>query len=179
VPPLYFEDVEVGFRFETPSRTVTEADLVGFAGVSGDFNPLHTDAVFASGTMYGERIAHGALVLSLATGLRQRAGLFDGTLMGLLEIRNWRFVRPVRIGDTIRVVNEVIELRPTSKPDRGIMIQRAEVLNQERRGGARGRARDAPAEALSVSEAARASPSPFWVVDCPDSPRDTLADRAV
>jgi acyl dehydratase len=131
MPPLYFEDVEIGFRFETPNRTVTEADLVAFAGVSGDFNPLHTDAVFAAGTMYGERIAHGALVLSLATGLRQRVGLFDGTLMGLLEIRSWRFIAPVRIGDTIRVVNEVTELRPTSKPDRGLMVQRVEILNQD------------------------------------------------
>ena len=133
MPPLYFEDVEVGFRFETPRRTVTEADLVAFAGVSGDFNPLHTDAVFAAQTMYGGRIAHGALVLSLATGLRQRVGLFDGTLMGLLEIRSWRFVAPVRIGDTIRVVNEVTELRPTSKPDRGLMVQRVEVVKQDDR----------------------------------------------
>ena len=131
MPPLYFEDVEVGFRFETPSRTVTDADLVAFAGVSGDFNPLHTDAVFAAGSIFGGRIAHGALVLSLATGLRQRVGLFDGTLMGLLEIRSWRFVTPVRIGDTIRVVTEVVELRPTSKPDRGVMVQRVEVWNQD------------------------------------------------
>jgi acyl dehydratase len=128
---LHFEDVEVGFRFETPRRTVTEADLVAFAGVSGDFNPLHTDAVFAAATMYGERIAHGALVLSLATGLRQRVGLFDGTLIGLLEIRSWRFLAPVRIGDTIRVRNEVSELRRTSKPDRGVMVQRVEVVNQD------------------------------------------------
>ena len=129
--PLYFEDVAVGFRFETPRRTVTEADLMAFAGVSGDFNPLHTDAVFAADSIYGERIAHGALVLSLATGLRQRVGLFDGTLMGLLEIRSWRFNAPVLIGDTIRVANEVTELRPTSKPDRGIMVQRVEVLKQD------------------------------------------------
>jgi acyl dehydratase len=131
VPPLYFEDVEVGFRFETPSRTVTETDLVKFAGVSGDFNPLHTDERFAANTIYGGRIAHGALVLALATGLRQRAGLFDGTLMGLLEIRTWRFRAPVRIGDTIRVVNEILELRETSKPDRGVMLQRVEVSNQD------------------------------------------------
>jgi acyl dehydratase len=131
VPPLFFEDVEVGFRFETPRRTVTEADLVAFAGVSGDFNPLHTDSTFAAASIYGERIAHGALVVSLATGLRQRAGLFDGTLMGLLEIRNWRFSAPVRIGDTIRVVNEVTALEETSKPDRGIMVQWIEVLNQD------------------------------------------------
>jgi acyl dehydratase len=131
VPPLHFEDVDVGFRFETPSRTITEADLVAFAGVSGDFNPLHTDAVYAVRSIYGERIAHGALVLSLATGLRQRTGLFDGTLMGLLEIRNWCFMAPVRIGDTIRVTNEIKELRETSKPDRGIMVQRIDVLNQD------------------------------------------------
>jgi acyl dehydratase len=131
VPPLYFEDVEVGFRFETPSRTVTETDLVNFAGVSGDFNPLHTDEQFAAKTIYGGRIAHGALVLALATGLRQRVGLFDGTLMGLLEIRTWRFHAPVRIGDTIRVVNEILELRETSKPDRGVMLQRVEVSNQD------------------------------------------------
>ena len=128
--PLYFEDVEVGFRFETASRTVTEADLVAFSGVSGDFNPLHTDAVFAAQTIYGERIAHGALILSLATGLRQRAGRFDGTLMGLLEIRSWRFIAPVRIGDAIRVRTEVRELRPSSKPDRGVMVQSVEVVNQ-------------------------------------------------
>jgi acyl dehydratase len=131
VPPLYFEDVEVGFRFETQARTVTEADLVAFAGVSGDFNPLHTDEVFAAQSIYGERIAHGALVLALATGLRQRVGLFDGTLIGLLEIRRWRFLAPVRIGDTIRVVTEVTELRPTSRPDRGVMVQRVEVFNQD------------------------------------------------
>ena len=130
-PPLHYEDVEVGFRFETPRRTVTEADLVAFAGVSGDFNPLHTDELFAASSIYGGRIAHGALVLSLATGLRQRTGLFDGTLMGLLEIRAWRFAVPVRIGDTIRVACEIVELRETSNPDRGIMVQRVDVLNQD------------------------------------------------
>lgn len=129
--PLYFEDVAVGFRFETPSRTVTEADLVAFTGISGDFNPLHTDAAYAARSIYGERIAHGALVLSVATGLRQRVGLFDGTLMGLLEIRSWRFLAPVLIGDTIHIVNEVTELRPTSKSDRGVMVHRVEVVKQD------------------------------------------------
>jgi acyl dehydratase len=129
-PPYYFEDVEVGFRFSSASRTITEADFVNFAGVSGDFNPLHTDAAYAAATPYGERIAHGALVLSVATGLRQRTGLFDGTLIGLLEIRTWRFLRPVLIGDTITVDTEVIQLRETSRPDRGVMTQRVRVRNQ-------------------------------------------------
>ena len=127
---LHYEDVEVGFRFETAARTVTEADLVLFAGLSGDFNPLHSDAVFAEASIYGERIAQGVLTLALTTGLRQRTGLFDGTLMGLLEVRSWRFLKPVVIGDTIRAVNEVIELRETSRPDSGVMTQRVDVLNQ-------------------------------------------------
>ncbi|MEA2246664.1 MAG: hypothetical protein QOH46_1193 [Solirubrobacteraceae bacterium] len=127
---LFFEDVEVGMRFESPARTITEADLVNFAGVSGDFNPLHTDDVFAATTPYGRRIAHGMLALSVVTGLRQRMGVFDGTLLGFLEIRSWRFRRPVFPGDTIRAVTSVAELRETSKADRGVMIQGIEVLNQ-------------------------------------------------
>lgn len=127
---LYFEDVAVGMRFETSRRTMTEADLVNFSGISGDFNPLHTDEEFAKTTMFGRRIAHGALVLSIATGLRQRTGTFDGTLLALLEIRSWRFLKPVFIGDTIRVVTEIRELRKASKADRGVMVQQVQVVNQ-------------------------------------------------
>jgi len=128
---LYFEDVEVGMRFESPSRTITEADLVNFAGVSGDYNPLHTDETFAATTPYGRRIAHGMLALSVVTGLRQRMGVFDGTILGFLEIRSWRFRRPGFPGDTIRAGTSVAELRETSKEDRGVMIQGIEVLNQD------------------------------------------------
>jgi acyl dehydratase len=74
--PLYFEDFQVGQRFTTPARTVTEADIVHFAGVSGDYNPIHTDAEFTRSTPFGARIAHGLLVLSMLTGLRQRSGHF-------------------------------------------------------------------------------------------------------
>lgn len=127
---LYFEDLKIGMRFETPARTITEADLVNFAGVSGDFNPLHTDEEFARTTMFGRRIAHGTLVLSMTAGLRQRTGVFEGTLLALLEIRSWRFHKPVYIGDTIRVITEVGDLRQTSKSDRGVLVQRIQVLNQ-------------------------------------------------
>ena len=129
-PSLYFEDVEVGSTFTTLRRTITEADIVNFAGVSGDFNPLHMDAEFAKDSLFGQRVAHGVLVLGVATGLRQGIGLFDGTLMGLLELRTWRFLAPVFIGDTVRVETEIVELRPTSKPDRGVMTQRVSVLKQ-------------------------------------------------
>ncbi len=128
--PLYFEDIAVGMRYETSRRTVTEVDLVNFSGVSGDVNPLHTDEEYARTTMFGRRIAHGALVVSIATGLRSRTGMFEGTLMAFLEIRSWRFLKPVFIGDTVHVTVEVRDLRPTSKPDRGIMVQHLQVLNQ-------------------------------------------------
>lgn len=127
---LWFDDAEVGMVFETPRRTVTEADVVNFAGVSGDFNMLHMDAESMRESQFGERIAHGALVLSMVTGLRGRLGLFDDTLLAFAEIRRWRFVRPVLIGDTIRAVNEIVDLTPTSKPDRGVMVQHVQVLNQ-------------------------------------------------
>jgi len=127
---LWFDDVEIGMTFETPRRTVTEADVVNFAGVSGDFHTLNTDAQTMRESQFGERIAHGALVLSIVTGLRGRLGIFDDTLVAFAEIRRWRFVRPVLIGDTIRAANEVVELTPTSKPDRGVMVQHVQVLNQ-------------------------------------------------
>jgi acyl dehydratase len=128
--PLYFEDFQVGQRFTTPARTVTEADIANFAGVSGDYNPIHTDAEFAKTTPFGERIAHGLLVLSMLTGLRQRSGHFEGTLIAWLEIRNYRFLKPVLIGDTVHGETEILEKRETSRPDRGVLVQRVRVVNQ-------------------------------------------------
>lgn len=127
---MWFEDCAVGMRFETLGRTVTEADLVAFSGLSGDFNELHTNAEMMRDSVFGERIAHGALVLSMVTGLRARLGTFDGTILAFAGIRDWRFTAPVLIGDTIRAVNEIAELRETSKSDRGLMVQRVDVLNQ-------------------------------------------------
>src|SRR3954447_12800197 len=121
---LWFDDAEIGMSYQTAARTVTEADLVNFAGVSGDFHELHTDAELMRASPFGERIAHGALILSIVTGLRGRLGIFDAPLIAFAEIRGWRFVKPVLIGDTIRARNETVERRPTSKPDRGILVQR-------------------------------------------------------
>jgi acyl dehydratase len=129
--PLYFEDFQVGQRFTTPARTVTEADIVHFAGISGDYNPIHTDAEFARSTPFGAPIAHGLLVLSMLTGLRQRSGHFEGTIIAWLEIRNYRFLKPVFIGDTIHGETEILEKRETSRPDRGILVQKVRVLNQK------------------------------------------------
>ena len=127
---LLFEDLAVGMRFDTPGRTITEADLVNFAGVSGDYNPLHTDEEFARTTLFGRRVAHGSLVLSLTAGLRQRTGVFEGTLLALLEIRSWRFLKPVFIGDTVRVTTTIQDVRETSNGERGVVVQRIDVVNQ-------------------------------------------------
>lgn len=127
---LHFEDLAVGMHFDTPGRTITEADLVNFAGVSGDYNRLHTDEEFARTTLFGRRVAHGTLVLSLTAGLRQRTGVFEGTLLALLEIRSWRFLKPVFIGDTMRVTTTIQDLRETSNTERGVVVQRIDVVNQ-------------------------------------------------
>lgn len=127
---LDFEDLAVGMRFDTPGRTITEADVVNFAGVSGDYNPIHIDEEFAQTTLFGRRVAHGSLVLSLTAGLRQRTGVFEGTLLALLEIRSWRFLKPVFIGDTVRVTTTIQELRETSNTERGVVVQRIDVVNQ-------------------------------------------------
>jgi acyl dehydratase len=128
---LFYEDLEVGRVFPTPARTVTEADLVNFAGVSGDFNPIHTDEEYAKETPFGRRVAHGLLVLAMLTGLRLRTGVFEGTLIAWLEIRRYRFLKPVFIGDTIRGETEIAEKRETSKPDRGVVVQRVRIYNQK------------------------------------------------
>ncbi len=127
---LYFEDLAVGRRFVSPRRTITEADVVAFAGISGDYNPLHVDEVFAASGPFGVRVAHGALVLSIVTGLRQQMPTFRGSLRALLELRCWRFLKPVLFGETICAVSTVIEMRPTSRPDQGVVVQRIDVLNQ-------------------------------------------------
>jgi acyl dehydratase len=129
---LYFEDFSVGNRHSSPRRTITETDIVLFAGLSGDNNPLHTDEVFARSTALGARIAHGALIFSIATGLSARIGYFDGTAIAFASIDEWRFLKPVFINDTIFLRTIVTEVRASrTKPDRGLIQRRMEVVNQQ------------------------------------------------
>ncbi len=125
----YYEDLRVGQEFTGPRRTITEADIVGFAQLSGDWNPLHTDEEFARTGRFGARIAHGLLTLSAVTGLMDRAGLFDGTAVAMLGIE-WRFERPVFIGDTIGFRMRIDSLRPTSDGRYGVVGRTFEVVNQ-------------------------------------------------
>lgn len=126
---LYFEDFEPGLVHETPGRTVTEADVVAFAGLSGDYNPMHTDADFAGRSPFGERIAHGLLGVAITSGLLARLSLFDGTGLAFLSL-SWEFAGPIRLGDTIRVRQTVRARRETSDGKKGIVDFSVEVLNQ-------------------------------------------------
>ncbi|MDX1688880.1 MAG: MaoC/PaaZ C-terminal domain-containing protein [Candidatus Promineifilaceae bacterium] len=126
---LTFEEFNVGDQYESQGRTVTEADVVTFAGLSGDFNPLHTDAEFAQSTPFGERIAHGMLVAAMATGMANWTGVFEGTTLALME-QQIRYKGAVKFGDTVRLQLEVADKRETSKADRGIVRFAARILNQ-------------------------------------------------
>jgi acyl dehydratase len=108
---------------------VTEADIVAFAGLSGDYNVLHTDAEFMRASIFGERIAHGLLGLAIQSGLGMRAMTRPFATLAFLGLR-WRFKGPIKIGDTIRVRLLVTGKRETSKPDRGIVVVQRTVQNQ-------------------------------------------------
>ena len=125
----YFEEIEVGNEYVSPGRTVTEADIVAFAGLSGDYNVLHTDAEYMKTSIFGERIAHGLLGLSISSGLGSRAVVRPFATIAFLGLR-WRFKGPIKIGDTIKVRMRVSDKKETSKPDRGIITVQRSVLNQ-------------------------------------------------
>ncbi len=126
---LHYEDFDVGREWATQGRTVTETDVVGFAALSGDANPLHVDAEYARTSPFGERIAHGLLGLSIATGLISRLGIIEGTTIAFLGLE-WSFRAPILFGGTITVRSRVSDKRETSKPDRGIVIFSVELVNQ-------------------------------------------------
>ena len=129
----YYEEFEEGQEFISPARTVTEADVVFFAGFSGDFNPLHTDEEFSRRSIFGTRIAHGVIGIAFATGFQSRLGLVDGTGMAFLGINNWRFLRAVKPGDTVQLVTKVTEKRESRKnPEGGVVIFHLELANQNK-----------------------------------------------
>lgn len=126
----YFDDLVEGAVYTTPARTIGESDINAFAGLSGDYNEVHTNEEFAKKTPWGTRIAHGLLTIAIGSGLQARLGIWDGTVLAALE-QNWRFPAPVLIGDTIHVRLEIRGLKATSKPDRGIVDRHIEIVNQK------------------------------------------------
>lgn len=125
---LYFEEFEPGIEYISPGRTITEADIVTFAGLSGDYNQLHTNSEFAKATPFGQRIAHGLLGLSIASGLGSRLGFLEGTVVAFLGL-TWKFTKPIFIGDTLRLRVKMAKKRAVS-PEMGMVIFDAAILNQ-------------------------------------------------
>jgi len=126
---LFFDDLVVGQSWTTPRRTITEADVVAFAGLTGDYNPVHTDEEFAKKTPFGTRILHGPAVFAIATGLEFRLGIKEGTAIAFLGM-TWNLKAPVKIADTIHVYQRVDLARLTKNPARGIVTFWVEVRNQ-------------------------------------------------
>jgi acyl dehydratase len=126
---LFFDDVEVGQEWQSPARTVTEADIVSFAGLSGDFNAIHMDHEFARTTAFRRPVAHGLLVWSISSGLGAYAPPMR--TLALLAVRDWQFKGPVFAGDTIRLRSKVLEKEARARGRRGVVTWSRQILNQD------------------------------------------------
>lgn len=124
----YFEDFSTGETFTTRSRTITEADVVQFAALTGDFTYLHVDVVAAAATPFGQRIAHGALVYSYSIGLTTQLNLLEGTVIAFYGLDRLRSIRPTFIGDTIHVEKRVTALDRKEKG--GLVTYDTQIRNQ-------------------------------------------------
>ncbi|AJZ56587.1 maoC like domain protein [Paraburkholderia fungorum] len=128
---LYFEDFEVGQSFESTGRTVTETDLTFFSMLSGDWNPIHSDVEFAQGTRYGQRLVHGAFGVALATGMLHQLGIFERTAVAMMSLKEWKFVAPIMVGDTLRLKLEILELEAGKSQRVGRVGRRFLLVNQK------------------------------------------------
>jgi len=127
---LYFEEFEMGLQVKTSGRTITETDVVNFAGVSGDYNQIHIDSEYSKETPAGARIAHGLLIMSIASGLVVLTGMMEGTVLVFREIKNWKFIKPVYFNDTIHVEVNVVSLKPFRRLGGGLVETELDVKNQ-------------------------------------------------
>jgi acyl dehydratase len=127
---LHFEEFAVGQTMLTAGRTITEADIVNFAGLSGDYNQIHTDATYAAKDTFGQRVAHGLLVQSIATGLAVQSGVIEGTVLAFRELE-CKFSLPVFIGDTVHVKIEIVETKALPRLGGGNVTMKCSVINQQ------------------------------------------------
>jgi 3-hydroxybutyryl-CoA dehydratase len=125
----YFEEFEVGQEIVSAGRTVTEADVMAFAALSGDYNPLHTDEVFARSSPFGQRVAHGLLGLAIATGLVSLLGFVEGTALAFRGLE-WKFTQPILFDDTIYVQVRVVHMKPMPRLGGGLVVFEAALVNQ-------------------------------------------------
>lgn len=127
----YFEEFNVGEKITTEKRTITEADIMQFAALTGDDNRIHTDPEFSKTTPFGKQIAHGVLGLSYALGLAWKTGILDGTVIAFREISEWKFVKPVFIGDSIYAEMETTETKALPRIGGGSVKISVEIKNQD------------------------------------------------
>ena len=127
---MYFDEFQPGQQIITAGRTITEADVVAFAGLSGDFNQMHVDAAYSQKGPFGQRVAHGLLILSVAGGLAVQTGVMEGTVVAFREINEWKFNKPVFIGDTIHAELEVREAKELRRIGAGSVVIEVSVKNQ-------------------------------------------------
>jgi 3-hydroxybutyryl-CoA dehydratase len=127
---LYFEEFSVGQKVVTEKRNITENDIMSFAALSGDNNRIHTDPEFSKTTMFGRQVAHGLLGLAVASGLAWQTGILDGTVIAFREVNEWKFVKPVFIGDTVYVDLVVKETKALPRIGGGSVTITLEVKNQ-------------------------------------------------
>lgn len=126
---LYFEEFDVGDQVESVGRTITETDVVNFAALSGDWNLIHTDAEYCKEELFGQRVAHGLLILSIASGQAMRLGFMEDTVMAFRGLE-WKFSKPVFINDTIRLRVTVSETKAMRRMGGGLVVFKMEVVNQ-------------------------------------------------
>jgi acyl dehydratase len=136
---LYFEEFEDGTKITTAGRTITEADVVNFAGISGDYNAIHTNVEYSRHSFYERRVAHGLLVLSIVSGLAMMTGFIEETVIAWRDIGDWRFSQPVFIGDTIYATLEVVERKAMPRLDGGRVNLKVAVVNQSDQAVMKGR----------------------------------------
>jgi len=157
---LAFDDLALGDEWESPARTVTETDVVLFMGLSGDFNPLHTNHVLSEKGLFGRPVAHGLLGLAIASGLTSHAPRVD--TLAFLAILEWRFLLPICFGDTLKVVSRIDALEPQARGRRGIVTWHRRLLNQHDRVVQEGRTqtlvRGGPRSRPSKTDAAKTLP---------------------
>jgi acyl dehydratase len=127
---MWFEEFVVGQKIISTGRTITEADIVTFAGLSGDYNQIHTDGEFAKTTPFGQRVAHGLLGLSIASGLAMRTGVLEGTVIAFREINNWKFTNPIFIGDTVHAELNILETKAIPRIGGGALTIEIVLKNQ-------------------------------------------------
>lgn len=128
---LYFDDLVPGQSFSTSGRTITEADLTFFAMLSGDWHPMHSDAEFAKTTRFGERVVHGTFGIAMATGMMHTLGIFERSVIAMLDLREWRFNAPLRVGDTIRLTLTILDTEPGRSGKNGRVRRGFQLFNQD------------------------------------------------